>query len=474
MKEKFCKGCNKLLSGRGKSDYCRKCNWKFNNPMHNKSSIDKMRKTNLEKYGSEWQISSKEIRSKIENTCLQRYGTKCTLTCDEQKEKAKKTKKLKYGNETFVNPEKTKQTCLERYGVDNPAKSEIIKKKSQQTCLKKYGVEFSFQSENNVSKRRLSMIEKYGVEYSLQNKDLLDKMKQSKVDHWNSLSSEERRFFKTTSKSEKEIFQFIKSFFPDAIENYRNKNFKEVDIYIPSKNFAIEYNGSYWHSFPRKSDDYHLQKTLKCQYEGIQLFHIWEWEWLNQRNLIKSMLKAKLGIFDEIYEARKLNYKIIEWPQCIKFLDENHLQKHGKKSNFNIGLYNNDSLLGLLTFGKSPRKNYDWELLRLCFKQNCKIIGGSQRLWAHKPEGKIYTFCDFSKSNGFIYKFLGMKELKSLKPSYIFTKNSLHFNQQAIRKRGFSLLTGIEEPKYVSNEYLFLKHGWNKIFNCGNLCFEFI
>jgi very-short-patch-repair endonuclease len=50
----------------------------------------------------------------------------------------------------------------------------------------------------------------------------------------------------------------------------------ELDIYIPKKKIAIEFNGLYWHSSERKEKDYHYQKYKKCKEKGIKLIQIFE------------------------------------------------------------------------------------------------------------------------------------------------------------------------------------------------------
>ena len=67
----------------------------------------------------------------------------------------------------------------------------------------------------------------------------------------------------------------------------------ELDIYIPSKKFAIEFNGCFWHSVENNvSMKYHLHKTRLCEKDGIKLMHIWEDEWMNDRSKIEKLIKT--------------------------------------------------------------------------------------------------------------------------------------------------------------------------------------
>ena len=72
--------------------------------------------------------------------------------------------------------------------------------------------------------------------------------------------------------------------------NDRSQIGLELDIYLPELNLAIEYNGTYWHSYhetvgtsPKQTDyEYmkyrHQQKSLACYKAGIRLLHIYEYE----------------------------------------------------------------------------------------------------------------------------------------------------------------------------------------------------
>ena len=50
---------------------------------------------------------------------------------------------------------------------------------------------------------------------------------------------------------------------------------RELDIYIPSKSLAIEFNGTYWHNSNIKKRNYHQDKTLECDSKGIRLMRLY-------------------------------------------------------------------------------------------------------------------------------------------------------------------------------------------------------
>lgn len=81
---------------------------------------------------------------------------------------------------------------------------------------------------------------------------------------------------KQSSYPEQAIFYYIQKLYPDALNKYKAKFLgkMELDIYIPSLNWAIEYDGEAWHKQDKLMRE---QKKYKlCQKEGIKLIRIRE------------------------------------------------------------------------------------------------------------------------------------------------------------------------------------------------------
>ena len=79
-----------------------------------------------------------------------------------------------------------------------------------------------------------------------------------------------------TSFPEQAIFYYVKQLYPDAISQYREKflGIMELDIYIPSIRYAIEYDGERWHKKDKLSRE--QRKYFKCVKQGIKLIRIKE------------------------------------------------------------------------------------------------------------------------------------------------------------------------------------------------------
>ena len=86
---------------------------------------------------------------------------------------------------------------------------------------------------------------------------------------------------KVRSKHETYIYNIVKLYYPDALQNTRKIiNNRELDIYIPSLKLAIEYNGIRFHNIEHseKMKTLHLDKSIECRQQGIRLIHIYQFE----------------------------------------------------------------------------------------------------------------------------------------------------------------------------------------------------
>jgi hypothetical protein len=76
------------------------------------------------------------------------------------------------------------------------------------------------------------------------------------------------------SVPEKAVYHYVKKLFPDSIENYRDKSIlgrKSIDVFIPSLNTGVEYDGKKWHQDERDNI-----KNQICLSVGIKLIRVRE------------------------------------------------------------------------------------------------------------------------------------------------------------------------------------------------------
>jgi hypothetical protein len=140
--------------------------------------------------------------------------------------------------------------------------------------------------------------------------------------------------------------------------------------------------------------------------------------------VIYSQLKNLFNLNENKIYARKCKVVEVNDNDTIKdFLNKNHVQGW-TPSKYKYGLYHENKLVSLMTFGKSIKnKNYDFELIRFCSLKDHNIVGSASKLFSHfmKNEGKnknIISYSDISKTKGSLYEVLGFKNIRISSPSY--------------------------------------------------------
>ena len=297
----------------------------------------------------------------------------------------------------------------------------------------------------------------------------------------------------SVSHAERYIKDFIISLDPDTniiTSDRKILNNKELDIYLPDYNIAIEYNGLIFHSTGKSKYNmlnnyqdehikkvYHVNKTDICESKNIQLFHIYENEFKENEDIWKSVIKHSLNKIDKnnrIY-ARKCQVKLINKETSNSFLIDNHLQ--GKCiSSVRLGLYYNDELYSVMTFGKSRySKKYEYELIRFCTKLNHTVIGGASKLLKYfernyNPQSLI-SYANRRWSQGKLYDTLGFEYTHTTQPNYQYLKYDEFpiklYSRQQFQKHKLKDKLEIFDENLTETENMY-NNNYRKIYDCGN------
>lgn len=254
------------------------------------------------------------------------------------------------------------------------------------------------------------------------------------------------------SQGEKEVLNFVKSILPiDSIvlENERTLiKTKKLDIYIPEKKIAIEYNGLYWHSeemLRERTDNpknYHYDKWKAYNDAGIQLITVWEDEWRDKPEIVKSMLSHKLGISQngKVY-GRNVIVLDIDGDTAKEFCDKHHIQGFAGGAKY-FALVNKHDLSEVFAVSVWRKLKNELYLDRYCTSVN--VVGGMGKLLkAGETWGKamgcsqIVTFADHQVSNGGLYHSLGFRVDKILKPDYRYIHDGLRKHKFGFRLKRF-------------------------------------
>lgn len=312
-------------------------------------------------------VVSEEIKEKIKETNLSNFGFENAMQSEEVKNKVKNTLEHEYGGIGYASKEIRKKSILTR--------NENLKKHID---------------DNNLV--LISSLELKYPEVSLedveihayQNSHLI-----SKEDMYKALTKdEELKKVGYLSKYEVELHEWLKSIYSgNILLNSKIPNSSlEFDFYLPDKKLAIEFNGNYWHSTRFKDENYHLRKTQLCQDLGINLIHIFEFEWLSSKEVCRSIISLAL---ESDIENENIHDCKIEKINNTKYL----------------GLYSDNKVIAIFCI-------FEQNQICLYSKVNSKILLKLQE------ELKINNFViDLSKVSNIDL------EVKEYEPECIYSKN---------------------------------------------------
>lgn len=516
-----CKYCGQPLKVKdaiyGKHFYCsKKC------ADADPKTSELRKKTCIKRYGTSTPLLNDECKKKTIATCREKFGNDMFAGSEEYKKRVPTPFRLKEVQE------KSKQTKIEKHGVDYGKKLfEEHKDAMMATNIERYGVPFVLMNNQKRNETHDTMEKKYGHRFYWQTEEINQKKRELKYERilsWSDyviplFTREEyvegdtteylwkcvkcgnefkQRIYTTglgddrqvprcekcfpnhaSSIAEQEVVEFIKESCHEEVLNKVQTvldNRKELDIYLPEKHIAIEFDGLYWHSEKNGKDvSYHLSKTEECKKHGIHLIHIFEDEWMQKKEIVKDRLLSMLGNVKRRIFARKCIIRDVSFNEANMFLEENHLQ--GKdNSSIRYGLFYNDELVSVMTFGK-PRfdNDHDYELIRFASKNGCGVVGGASKLLKHfrdNHDGSIVSYADRRYSDGTFYEKIGFVLKGVSQPNYWYVKNNEKLSRYACQKHKLPKLLGDEYDDSLSERENMLKNGYDIVYDCGNLIFE--
>lgn len=492
--------------------------------LSNKNIRGKIEKTNIEKYGSKTPLQNQEVKDKIKKTCMERYGVKHNLSSAAIRTRINETNIMKYGVSCVLSSdiikERIKKTNIKKYNVPYPMMNKNIQNKQYETNKLLYGSYTPLKNKNILLKIKETNIEKYGVETYSQSPEWKERIQKNHINsrfniitknlneaYTELFDSDDLMFVKNTdfmpyycdycndvfyhkhkqnmikcpcqkksgvSIQEKDLLEYIRSLIPDVevLTNVRDVIApKELDIYIPSLNLAFEYNGMYWHSTEHKEKRYHQEKVLSCLEKGINLIHIFEDEWNDEEkcNIIKNRIMSKINSTEKIY-ARKCSVRSVHKEVSDKFVNENHIQG-STIANIHLGLYFNEILVAIMTFGKSRfDKNIEYELIRYC--STGTIVGGASKLLKefernYNPKSLV-SYADMNWSNGNLYEKIGFINEGHTECGYFYYDPELKIRISRQRCQKHKLVKAGHDPNLTETQICSDILGYYRIYDSGN------
>lgn len=251
---------------------------------------------------------------------------------------------------------------------------------------------------------------------------------------------------KFRSRPERDIYNICKQHIENVI--YADKeilNGKELDIYIPEKRLAIEYNGSYWHSEERKGTNYHQDKALACLKHSIRLISIFDYEWEDTNTREKLIHMLEDAIANKNIENNENDVRCIGTEEAKQFIDK-HSIKTIDHVDISIGCYYKNELIEVMLFEKHGLRSY--ELIETCCNTGINADKSMLNYFIDKynPE-QITVTVDIAKQGINKYTELRFTPVELLEPSYKLVKYNLEL---------------VEESE-IENKYCM------KVYDCGGI-----
>lgn len=437
-------------------------------PNWNLCSRHKTEKTLEERYGDKHYVGKRDLekwKNKVKNTMKERYGVENAGQMDGHYDKCLQTMTDNYGSAENAYKELVKRsqnTRVEKYGSLRNSYE-----KSVETFKNHFGVDNISQTDTWKHTRIKNLNEKYCRMFSNRGQFYEDETgfyfkcascghihKQTNNDMWtrcyecfpvnkNANLSAQQNEVANFIENYASVKQCVKGVFPEK---------PKLELDIVTDKFAVEFDGAYWHN--NKKD---VKQDLYAK-QGKNLIRIFDFEWEDKCDIVKSLLKSKLGVYDRRIYARQCSCMEISKDAYKSFCENNHMQGYAYAS-IMYGLFYNEELVQVMSFSK-PRytKDFQYEMIRECSKLGYNIVGGKSKLLRHfevdyKPKSLI-SYCDKRLFDGHSYVSLGFEHTKTNPPAFYVYNRGVLLNRMNYTKQKMKLMKDFnynEELSQIDN-----------------------
>lgn len=440
-------------------------------------------KTSNERYGTDHPWSSPEVRARYEQTMIERHGHLNPMQCDAIQAKAEQTNLARHGHQhTFQSDAikaKIRETLLARWGCINPSHHPELKAKISSSIKKSRDAKLKLQHPEIAEIQDRQLLVNCESECKCGGQFTIDRYVFRQRKRFGIETCTEKKPVRASGYLEDSVIAYL----DELGVAYTRKDRKvlggqELDIFIPALGFAIEVNGVWWHNELYRDKGYHQQKTMAALDAGVELFHLWEDDWLHRQHIVKSMLASRLGKSQIRIGARKCQLMEVTPAESFRFLEHNHLQG-GIRATVHLGLYYKDRLVAVACFGQHRRamgaqaESGKWELYRFATVANMNISGGFSRLlkrftvqWA--PE-EIMTYASMDHSTGGVYIKSGFRLESTTAPGYYWVVDGIRRHRWGFTK--YKLVAEGADPELTEAEIMHTR-GHYRVWDAGNLKFS--
>ena len=382
-----------------------------------------------------------EIAAKRKAGMREKYGVEHSLQNPVSLQKMKDTQFANHGG-WYLSSKKAEQARLDAFGESNYFATDQFKED-----IKKKRMDHHFQSPESYNR----LIDREWLLGEYETRTICDISNELGVSHscvWDYLVrhgvTASAHATNKVSYGENEIASLIEDLGFEVVRGSRNIIFpKEIDIYIPECNVAIEYNGVFWHTTRHLDDSkYHQNKAIACMEKGIQLIHVWSDDWnSDKKKILVDKIKAKLGVGVGRVFARKTTVITPTSHQVREFYNATHLQGFVRATH-HIGLEYDGNMVACCSF--HDKGNGIWDLNR--FASSLSVVGGFSKILKHFKTNvecewaEIYTFAHLDYSHGDLYEKTGFEKKKITVPGMWYVRGSERLRRERFMKKHLSRL----------------------------------
>ncbi len=279
----------------------------------------------------------------------------------------------------------------------------------------------------------------------------------------------------SVSSGHREMCDFLDTLGVDHYVNDRKiLNGMELDIVIPAHRIAIEFCGLYWHGENNQKDkNYHLRKHDDCAKAGWRLITIFEDEWQNKKDIVKSTLghfcyQTKKGVY-----ARTVTIREIDHETASKFVDAHHLMGRGSPGRYRIGAFSNsEELVGVMIFGHPNNEQGSTgqlEMTRFATDgRNHPGLGSKMFKWAVTKYdlSEVVAFVDRRWFTGSFKTISGFRLDTVIPPGFEYTDCQNRYHRRFMSR---AKAVALGAPPNATKREMMRHLGYDRIWDCGRL-----
>jgi hypothetical protein len=266
------------------------------------------------------------------------------------------------------------------------------------------------------------------------------------------------------SLAQRQIAEFIESLGIEAVLEHQI-NTHIYDIFVPSKNLLIEYNGLKWHSMlgSKQRDITKYQNAILNKFDYLMIF---EDEWVFNKQKVESLLRNKLSVIKSTsLRPSECEIKLIPSNKSDPFYSQFHYIGP-VKARINYGVFFGNKLIACSSFKKPTRQSHhSYELVRMASDPEYRIHGIWSKILkkfiADTQPKSIVSFSDNRLFDGKVYEKIGFRFDGDIASDYYWVKGKRRFHKSALRKTSSEKLTGLTETQLREDQ------GYQKIWDIG-------